>query len=60
MPYQMFVDKLRVEYNTPLRKISLQSEVDSLNLKEFMSRHQIQYEIECLRRIVEYLNNVTP
>ena len=60
MPYQMIVDKLRARYNTPHRKLSLQSEVDSLDFDEFMTRHQIQYEKECLPRMVEYLNNITP
>ena len=44
MPYLMGVDKLRARYNTPHKKLSPQSEVDSLNLDEFMARHQIQDE----------------
>ena len=60
MPYQMVVDKLRARHDTPHRKLSLQSEIDSLNFDEFMARHQIQDEKELLRRMVEYLNNITP
>ena len=46
-------------YNTPHRKLSLQSEVDSLNFDDFMVRHLIQNEKEHLRQMVEYLNNIT-
>ena len=60
MPFQMVVDRLRARYNTPHRKLSLQSEVYSLNLDDFMVRHQIQDEKECLRRMVEYLDNNIP
>ena len=60
MPYQMAVDKLRARYNPPHVKLSFQSEVQSLNFDDFIVRHQIQHEKECLRRIVEYLNNITP
>ena len=60
MPYQMVVDRLRARYSTPHRKLSVQSEVDSLNFDEFMTCHQIQNKKKCLRRIVEYLNNITP
>ena len=57
---QMVVDKLRARYNTSYRNSSLQSEVDSLSFHDFMVHHQIQHEKECLRRIIEYLNNITP
>ena len=60
MPYRMVVDKLRARYNMPHRKLSLQSEVDYLNFDKFMERHQIKDEKEYLRRIVKYLNNITP
>ena len=60
MLYKMAVNKLRAGYNTPNRKLSLQSEVDSLNFDEFTTRHQIQDEKECLHRMVEYLNTITP
>ena len=40
--------------------MSLQSEIDSLMFYDFMARHRIQDEKEGLRRIVEYLNNITP
>ena len=60
MPYQMVVDKLHARYNTPHRKLSFQSKVDSLNFDEFVARHQIQDEIECLRPMVKYHNNTTP
>ena len=56
----MVVDQLCAGYNTPHKKLPNQSEVDSLNFDEFMSRHQIQYEKEFLCRMVEYLNNITP
>ena len=58
MPYQMVVHKLRARYNTPHRKLSIQSMVDSLNVDEFMARHQLQEQKECLRQMVEYLNNI--
>ena len=60
IPYQMIVDKQRARYNTAQWKLSLQSEVDSLNFDEVMPRDQIQDEKECIRQIVEYLNNITP
>ena len=60
MPYIKVIDKLCVKYHTPHRKLSLQSEVDFLSFDEFMARYQIQDEKDCLRRMVEYLNNVTP
>ena len=60
MPYRIVVDKLHARYNKPHRKLSLQSEVDSLNFDEFMVRHQIQDEKECLRCMIEYLNNILP
>ena len=50
MPYQMVVDKLHARYNTLHRKLSLHSEVDSLNFDEFTARHQIQDEKERLHR----------
>ena len=55
----MVVDKLRAGYNRSQRKLSLQSEVDYLNFDEFMARHQIKGEKECLHCMVEYLNNIT-
>ena len=60
MPHQMVVDRLRERYYTPHRKLSLQSEVYSLSVNDFMVRHQIQDEKECLRRMVVYLNEITP
>ena len=60
MSYQMVVDKLRARYNKPNRKLSLQSEIDSLNFDDFMVCHQTQDEKECLRRMVAYINNITP
>ena len=60
MPYQIVVDKLRARYNTPYRYLSLQSEFHSLNFGEFMARIRIQDGKELLRRMVEYLNNITP
>ena len=39
MPYQMVIDKLRVRYNTLHKKLSLESELDSLSFDEFMARH---------------------
>ena len=54
----MVVDKLSIGCNTLLRKLSLQSEIDSLNFDESIVRHQIQDENECLRQMVEYLNNI--
>ena len=42
MPSQIAVDKLHAGYNTLYRKLSFESEADSLNFDEFMSRHQIQ------------------
>ena len=38
-PYRTVVDKLRARYNTPHRKLSLQSEVDSLTFDDFMARY---------------------
>ena len=58
--YQTVVDKLRAKYNTTYRNSSLESEVDSLSFDESMARHQKQDEKECLRRMVRYLNNITP
>ena len=40
--------------------MSLQSEIDSLTFDDFMERHQIWDEKEALRRIVKYLNSITP
>ena len=59
MPYQMIIEKLRARYSTPHRKLSLQSEVDSLKFNELMARRKIQDEKECLHRMVEYFNNHT-
>ena len=59
MPYKEVVDKLRTRYNKTHRKLSLQSEVDSLTFEDFMAHQQIRDEKECLRRIVEYLNKIT-
>ena len=56
----MVVDKLRARYNTIDRSSCFQSEADSLNFDEFMVHHQIQDEKRYLRRMVEYLNNITP
>ena len=39
--------------------ITIQSEVDSLEFDDFMTRNQIKDEKEGLRRMVKYLNNVT-
>ena len=39
--------------------MSLQSDIDSLTFDEYMKRTQIQDEKVVLRRIVEYLNNIT-
>ena len=58
-PYQMVVDKLRLRYNMTLRNLSLQSKDDSLSFDDFIAQHQRQDERECLRRMVEYLNNIT-
>ena len=55
----MVADKLRARYNTLHRKLPLQSEVDSLDFDDFMARHPIQDEKECLRRVDEYINNIT-
>ena len=60
MPHQIFIDKLHTRYNTPHRNLFLQSELSSPNFDEFMDRHQIQDEKECLCRMVEYLNDITP
>ena len=30
-----------------------------MNFEVFMARRQIQYEKECIRRMIEYLNNIT-
>ena len=60
MPFQMAAGELRAIYNTPHRNLSLQSEVDSVNYDEFMAGLQIQYEKEFLRRMVEFLINITP
>ena len=60
MLYQRVVDRLCARYNLPHRKVSLQSEVDSLNFADFMVRHHMQDEKERLGRIVEYLNKITP
>ena len=60
LAYKDAVDKLRERYNTPHRNLSLQSEKDSLTFDDFMDRHQIRDEKECLRRIVDYLNKITP
>ena len=60
MLYTMIVDKLRARYNTRHMKLSLHSEVDSLNLDEFMARHQIQYKKEYLCPMVKCFNNIAP
>ena len=60
MSYQMVFDKLHARFNTTYRKLSLQPEIDSLNIDDFMVRHQIQDEKECLRDMAEYFNNITP
>ena len=52
MPYQMVVHKLRANYKKPHKKLSLQSEIDSMSLDEFTVRHPIQGEKECLPRKV--------
>ena len=57
--YQIVVDKLRARYNTPHRKLSLQSEVDSINFEDFIAHHQVRDEKECIRRMDEYLKNIT-
>ena len=38
----MIVDKLHARYSTPHGRLYLQSKFDSLNLDDFMARHQIQ------------------
>ena len=53
LQYKDAVDKLRTRYNMPRRKLSLQSEVNSLTFDEFVARYQIRNEKECLRRIDE-------
>ena len=59
MSYQEVFDKLCTRYNTPHRKISLQSEVESLSLDDFMIHHQVHDKKEFLHHIVEYPNNIT-
>ena len=60
MPYQMSADKNRARYNTPHKKVSLKSEIDSLNFDESMDRQQIQNQKDCQSRMVEYLKNIIP
>ena len=49
---------LGITYHT--RKLSLQSEVTSVDIDDLTARSLIQYEKECLQRIVEYPNNMAP
>ena len=60
MLYQMVVDKQRARYNTLHMNLSLQSEVESLNLDGLIPRHQIRDKEEFLHRRVEYLDIITP
>ena len=41
MPYQIVVDKLPARYNRPQTNLSLQSEVYSLNVDDFIVRYRI-------------------
>ena len=55
----MVVDNLRARFNTPHRKLFLQSEVNSLNFDVLVVRNQIQDEKGCFLPMVEYLKNIT-
>ena len=54
----MVVDKQSARYNTPHRKLSLQSELDSLTFDDFRACYQIQCEKVCLRSMVKYIDNI--
>ena len=56
----MIVDRQPTRYKAPHRRVYLQLEVDFLNFDEFLARHLIKDEKECLCSMVEYLNNIKP
>ena len=57
--YQTVVDRLCSRYNAAHCKLILQSETGSLPFDDFVTCHEIPYEKECLRQLIEYQNYFT-
>ena len=52
--------KMRRHYNSDARKLSLQSEMDSLDLATFMQKHEITDFSMGLKRLVDSVNGLAP
>ena len=60
MPFDEIATRMHRHYNSDSRKLTLQSEMDELELSLFMQKHQITDVSLGLKRLVDFINALAP
>ena len=60
MPFEQRVSIMRRHYSSDTRKLQIQSEMDSLDLPSFMSKHNIVDNSHGLSKLVDHINALAP
>ena len=60
MPFDQIVTHIRRHFNSESRKLSLLSDMDSLNLVTFMKKYEISNHSLGLKKIIDHINALAP
>ena len=60
MPFGQIVSMMRRHYSSDTRKLQVQSEMDSLDVPSFMSKHNIADNSRGLSKLVDHINSLSP
>ncbi len=60
MSFEQFEAIMRGEYDSPARQIQVHSELESFDFRRFMASEDITEESVGLKRLVDYINDLSP
>ena len=60
MPFDQINSHMQRHFNSESRKLTLQSDMDSLNLSSFMNKHNKSDNSQGLAKLVDHINALDP